>query len=415
MIDSLIERANQLIQLQRYPEAEKELKQVLSIEPTLTQAMALLAICQAEQSNLTEATRLIQQAIRQEPDNDFFLYLYALFLFKQDKTKEAEKIVGNAIAYEPHNAEYFGLVALIKIEQKEWQAALENANQGLTIDPDNLTCLNARSTSLFKLDKKEEAHLTIEKALSKDPENEVTHTNIGWGLLEKGDHKKALEHFREALKINPNFSYAKAGLVEGLKARYWFYRLFLKYAFWVSNMKGKGQWALLLGLYFGVRFLRTIAANSEGLSVVLTPIIYLYFVFAISTWIITPLSNLFLRLNVYGRYALTDEETHSSNFVAISLIAALLGGGMFLITGDFLYLMLLIFGISMMIPLASMFNPSKESSKQILIGYTGLLGLIGVGAIAQQALNNEVGILATVYIIGIVAYQWIANAMLIRS
>jgi tetratricopeptide (TPR) repeat protein len=414
MIDSLLERANQLIKLKRYQDAEKELKQALTIEPNRAQALALLSICQAEQSNVRQAVTFIQQAISQEPDNDFFLYLYAFYLLKEDKFRESEKMVRSAIAFEPHNAEYFGLLALIKINQKEWQQALDNANQGLAIDPDNLTCLNARSTAFFKLDKKDEAYSTINEALSKDPYNEVTHTNLGWGLLEKGDHKKALEHFREALKINPDFEFAKAGLVEGLKARYWFYRLFLKYAFWVGNMKGKGQWAVIIGLYFGARILNSIAENNATLAIFITPVIYLYILFAISTWIIGPLSNLFLRLNVYGRFALTDEETQSSNFVGIALIVGGIGGLLFLLTSDFLYAMLLIYGLTMMIPLASMFNPAKERSKWILVTYAVLIGLIGMGALLDQAFSYGIGILGTVYIFGILAYQWVANAMIIR-
>src|SRR5688500_1516527 len=149
MIDSLLERANQLIQLKRYQDAEKELKQVLSMEPDRAQALALLAICLSEQNNIKEAVGFIQQAISQEPDNDFFIYLHAFFLFKLEKRKEAEKHILNAIDYEPNNGEYFGLLALIKIDQKEWQEGLDSANKGLSVDPDNLTCLNARSTALF--------------------------------------------------------------------------------------------------------------------------------------------------------------------------------------------------------------------------------------------------------------------------
>lgn len=414
MIDSLLERANQLIKLKRYQDAEKELKQALTVDPNRAQALALLSICQAEQNKQKEAIEFIQQAIAKEPDNDFFLYLYSFYLFKDDKLKESEKMMRSAIAFEPHNAEYFGLLALIKINQREWQQALDNANQGLSVDPDNLTCLNARSTAFFKLDKKDEAYTTIHEALSKDPYNEVTHTNLGWGLLEKGEHKKALEHFREALKINPDFAYAKAGLVQGLKARYWFYRLFLKYAFWVGNMKGKGQWAVVIGLYFGMRILSTIAEKNPTLGLFITPIVYLYILFAISTWIIGPLSNLFLRLNVYGRFALTHEEIQSSNFVGISLAVGCIGGLLFLFTGDFVFAMMLIGGLTMMIPLASMFNPAKESSKRILIAYTILMGLIGAGAMLDLAFDYGIGILGTVYIFGILAYQFIANALIIR-
>ena len=414
MIDAKMERAHQLIQLQRYKEAEKELRDILSLDPNRAEALALFAICQAEQNNIEEADRLIKQAISKEPDNDHFLYLQALFYLRQNNLKEAEKFIRNAISFQPHGADYFGLLASIKLSQKEWQQALDAADQGLAVDPDNLMCLNSRSTALFKLDKKDLAYSSIQEALNKDPENEYTHSNIGWGLLERGDHKQALEHFREALKINPNFDYAKAGLVEGLKARYWLYRVFLKYAFWLSNLKGKAQWAVILGLYFGVKFLGYLSEHNPGLATFIHPIIYLYVAFAVSTWIIAPLSNLFLRLNIYGRYALKKEEIQASNFVGISLLIGLLGGIMYLIGHDDFYLLVLIYGVTMMIPLASMFNAENKRSKTILVAYTIALAIVGLGALILAALTGDAGALGPIYVVGVIAYQWIANALFIK-
>ncbi len=414
MIDAQLERAQQLVALQRYKDAETELRMVLSQQPENTQALALFAICLSEQGKTGEATQVIQSAIGKEPDNDYLLYLQALFYHNDNKLKEAEKFIRNAIAFDPHNADYFGLLSAINLKQKEWKQALDNANKGLEADPDNLQSLNSRSAALYKLDKKEEAYATIQEALNQDPENPHTHSNIGWGLLEAGDHKKALEHFREALKINPGYDYAKAGLVEALKARYLFYRLFLKYAFWISNFKGKAQWAIILGLYFGVKFLGKVSENNENLAVFLNPIIYLYIAFAISTWIITPLSNLFLRLNVYGRYALTDDEIKASNLVGIAFLVGASGFLAYLFAGDFLYCIIGIFGIGMMIPLSSMLTPEKKRSKNILAAYSIALAITGLAAIFTQLSSGEVTVFFPIFTFGVVAYQWIANAFLIR-
>ena len=414
MIDTLIQRAQQLVQTGRYREAEKELRNVLSQDPNRPEALAMLAICRSAQGSEDEALKIISDAIRNEPDNDYFLYLQALFFLRKSNASESEKAIRNAIAFNPANAEYFGLLANIKLAQKDWQQALKFADEGLEKDPNNLLCLNSRSTALFKLERKEAAHDTIREALSQDPHNDQTHANIGWSLLEHGDYKQALEHFREALKINPNHGYAKAGLVEALKARYWFYRMFLKYAFWLHNRKAKGQWAVIIGLYIGVRVLNGIAKTDETLGMFITPLVYLYFVFALSTWIIEPLSNLFLRLNVYGRYALTRSETQSSNFVGISLAVGLLGGVMFLITGNLTGVLTMIFGVTMMIPLASMFNPRKPGNKKMLIAYTIFLGVIGLVEILQSTQSDHDTILSSLYIFGMIAYQWIANLLTIR-
>lgn len=414
MKNHLFERASQLVELGRYQEAEKYVLDILAAEPENTQALIMLAICKSNLKQADQAISIIRQVLAKSPDDEYVLYLYALFLLEKEEYKESEKFIKSAIAFNPQNADFFGLLANINLQQKDWQYALDNANKGLAIDPENLTCLNIRSTALFKLDRKEDAYETIEEALNYDPENDSTHSNIGWGLLEKGDQKKALEHFREALKINPENSIAKAGLVEALKARYFFYRIFLKYAFWIGNLKGGLQWGVIIGFYVGSRVLRMIADKNEAFAPFINPIIFLYTLFAVSTWIIAPLSNLFLRLNVYGRYALSREEIKSSNFVGIALLIGLAGFVMLLAVDNILFFMIGMFGITMMIPLSSMFNPQKERSKKILITYTLALAAVGLLGIVQLISTGTVGVTATIYLIGIFVYGWVANAMLIR-
>ena len=414
MTDHLLERASQLVNLKRYPEAEQYLKDVLTAEPKNIHALILMALCKSELKQHGEALANIKAALAQEPTNPEVLHIYANILLKNDAYAEAEQYINSAILFDPQNADYFGLLANIKLQKKEWEAALANANNGLAIDPEHIACLNVRSTALFKLDRKQEAYETIRESLQNDPENDYTHTNIGWGLLEKGDHKKALEHFREALKINPENSSAKAGLVQGLKARYLFYRIFVKYAFWIGNMKGGLQWGIIIGFYLGARVLRYIAATNESFAPFINPIIFLYTLFAISTWVIGPLSNLFLRLNVYGRYALSPEQTRSSNFVGVALLTGIIGFMLLIIIDDPIFFMIGIFGLTMMIPLSSMFSPPKESNKRILIGYTIGLVVVAVLEMLQYLTTAEMSVLASVYLIGVFVYGWIANAMIIR-
>jgi tetratricopeptide (TPR) repeat protein len=414
MTEALIERAQQLISTNRHSEAERELRSILSQEPENIDAIVLMAICQSEQNNMAEAHRLIQSAISREPANSNFLQIEASFLLKEEKYREAEKYVRSAISFNPSDASLFGLLAYIKIDLKEWNDALASADAGLAIDPENMNCLNARTTALFKLNKKEDAYSTIQNALEHDPENDFTHANTGWGLLEKGDYKKALEHFREALRLNPHSQYAKAGLVEGLKARYWIYRIFLRYQFWIGNMKGGLQWAVILGFYFGSRLLNIISESNPSIKPFLTPIIICYTVFAISTWVISPLSNLFLRLNAYGKYALTEKEIKSSNFVGVSLVVGLVGSILYLFNPIDLFFLLAFFGLTMMIPLSSMLRPSKTKNQNILIAYTSLLALVGVCSIGLEAIGLYISLVFTLYLFGLIAYQFVANALIIK-
>jgi tetratricopeptide (TPR) repeat protein len=415
MISNTTERARLLMEQRRYKEAEKELQRNLSSDPNNTDTLCLLSICKSEDKKYEEAEKLIKIAISLDPAYPYLIYVYAKILLDQDKNREAEKNIREAIHLEPHNADYFGLLAAIYLNQKEWDKALEFANKGLEISPDNLSCLNIRSTALLKLNKKEESYTTISEALNYDPENAITHTNLGWGLLEKGEHQKALVHFKKALQINPESDFAKHGMVEALKARYFIYSLFLKYAFWIGNMKGKAQWGILLGFYVGSRVLKSIAASNPTLKPFIMPVVFLYILFAISTWIIAPLSNLFLRLNVYGRYALSRTEIITSNFVGISLVIGLTAFITYLFLPEELFFMVGIFGLSMMIPLASMLGPEGKKGRLILIGYTSALGLVGVAALVLTLMGNSSGeSLGILYLVGIMLYQWVANAVMTR-
>jgi tetratricopeptide (TPR) repeat protein len=415
MTENLVERASLLIQTKRYKEAEKHLAEVLATEPDNAEALSLLALCKSEGGQHAEAIKIMEQVVGRQPDNPQSLYLYAIMLLRNNEMRKSEKFVKEAIAFDPFNADYFALLASIKIQQKEWQEAYDTANKGLEIDAENLACLNLRSTALTKLDRHEESFETIREALNKDPRNDHTHANLGWSQLEKGNHKAALESFRAALQLNPGNEYARAGLVEALKARYLFYRLFLKYSFWMNNLKAKGQWFLIIGAYVGIRILNSVSDSNPDLAVFLKPIVYLYIAFAISTWIITPLSNLFLRLNVYGRYALDDKQLQASNFTGISFALALVGGAMFLFTGNELFLIILFFGVFMMIPLSSMLNPATPGKRAILIAYATGLAVVGLLSIGILAIGADPGSLWTVFVFGILIYQWVANAMITGS
>ncbi|GAL84366.1 hypothetical protein MYP_1594 [Sporocytophaga myxococcoides] len=414
MIFNSSERARLLIDQRRFKEAEEELKKCLSSDPNNPEVFSLLCICKWHEGKYDEAEDFIKSAISLAPANPYLLYIFSKVLLDQDKLDQAEKYIIEAISIDPLVADFFGLRASVFLQRKNWELALHYANKGLALEPDNLGCLNIRSTALLKLDRKEESYDTIHEALHYDPENPITHSNLGWGLLEKGDHKKALVHFGKALQIDPELEYAKHGLVESLKARYWIYRIFLKYAFWIGNMKSGAQWAILIGFFFGSKVLSFLADRIPALNPFILPFIILYILFAISTWIIRPITNLFLRLNVYGRYALTQTEIQTSNFVGVSVCIGLISLLAYPFFMNDLLLYTGIFGLSMMIPLSSMLNPPKKNNKRMLIIYTSILGLIGVSGLFCFASGLEVAeSLGIIYLIGIMLFQWVSNALII--
>lgn len=413
MTEYSLSKVGILIQQKKYDAAEKILRQLLAQEPTNIHYLALLAELNLQQDRIDKAESIIDDAIGLSPDTAHLYFIKSRIDIQKDKYDDAEKSIQEAITLDPYTADFFAWLANIKLARKQYEESLRMANQALSIDPEDLLALNVRSTVLLKLNKKEESFQTIEGALRQDPNNAYTHTNYGWGLLEKGDHKKALKHFKEALKNNPNYDYAQKGMMEALKAKYLIYRLFLRYAFWIGNLSAKYQWGVILGLYFGTRALNMLADSYPALEPYLLPVIILLVIFAFSTWVIRPLSNLFLRFNAYGKFLLGKQEKISSNFVAVSLTVFLTGLSLYLFIPDLRYLLVAAYGFAMMVPLGMMFTPAKFNAFMI---YTIAMAVIGLAALAAAfALSPAFTILGWTFIGGFIAFQWLANFLIIRS
>lgn len=414
MTGILLQRAEILIQQRRYIEAEKILKDVLSSDPTDLHTLVLLAETSIHLEQTEKAERLIDTAIGIDPGSGYLFYMKARISLLKNDYDEAEANFKQALELDPAEPDYYAFWASIKLLRKQYENALELADQALEIDPENILALNTRSTALLKLNNHEESFQTIEGALREDPNNAYTHANYGWNLLEQGDHKKALVHFGEALKNDPDNYHAQGGMVEALKANNLVYRLFLKYAFWIGNLTANYQWGVIIGLYAGSKLLRVIANSNESLRPFLNPLVTLLAIIAFSTWIITPVSNLFLRFNKYGKHLLDKKEIMSSNFVAASFLVFLVGMAGLLASGDDKFISIAAFGFAMMVPFGSMF--SKTKYKHALVVYTAVLGLLGIAAITVTFRTGELfNEFTTLFGFGFIAFQFVANFLGIKE
>ena len=394
-----LQRAHLLIEQSRYELAEQELRQALASNPNDPLAHALLALCLSEQKKFADANHEARTAIHLAPDRSFVHYAMARVWQGQEKHREAEASVHEAIRLDPEDADYFALLANLRFQMRRWKDALESAEKGLEIDAEHVGCTNLRAMALMKLGRREEAGTTIDAALHRDPENAVTHANQGWTLLERGEHVKAMEHFREALRLEPEMEWARQGIVEALKAHNVIYRAMLKYFFFMSRLTKQAQWGIIIGAYVISRFLRG-------------PFLWLYLIFAVMTWIAPSLFNLLLRINRFGRLALSRDEIVASNWVGLCLLA----GGAFLVAGFGLNRGLLILAavgcLGLVVAVAGTFKRTGRNRK-ILAGYTIALTVIGAAALGLALNGSEVaGTFGVLFAVGVFLFQLLANAMI---
>jgi tetratricopeptide (TPR) repeat protein len=422
-----LQRGLLLLQQSRHEQAESELRQALAQEPQDAYAHALLVLCLTAREKFDDATAEARQAIHLAPDFSFAHYAHARVLYDRNHYPEARAAIEEAIRLDSTEADYFSLLAMIHFDERRWTDALAAAEQGLQFDSEHIGCTNLRAMAMVKLGRKAEAGATIDAALARNPDDATTHANQGWTLLEKGDSRKALEHFREALRLDPENDWARRGIIEALKARNLIYAVMLKYFFWMSKLSPRAQWGIVLGGYFGSQMLGALANSQPAFAPWVLPLRILYVAFAVLTWTAYPIFNLLLRLNRFGRLALTPQQTVESNWVGASLGLALISlcGCLVQGFGSPWVMSLAVFGL-LLLPLSGLFRCATGWPRQTMMAVVVVLVLVGGSAITliwaaardgdryvETTANNAFSLLS-LFALGVLASSFLANYLATR-
>ena len=403
--------------------AEREFRLALAQDPNEFLGHAFLTLCLSGRGQHAEALSAADDAVRLSPDSDFAHAVRSRALLGLKRIKEAESSAREAVRLDPDDAEHHVLLGHIAMVRSNWPEALESADHALSLDAQNLGARNLRAMALTQLGRKVEAEATLGEALAEDPEDALAHANQGWICLHKSDPDKALEHFREALRIDPSMEWARSGIVEALKARHLIYRLMLRFFLWMGRQTVIAQWAIILGLVVGPQVLSSVALDAPHLKPLAAAVKVTVFAFIILTWISSPLFNFLLRFNRFGRLALSREQTTESSWIGGCAFLALTFTVM-----NFAHnsqserwsVLMMVFGL-LLFPLTMTFHVERGRPRLIAALATAALFCLNVPAISRVLLGpaspfpagNQAAVLHQYFIYGAVLSTWLP--MILRS
>jgi len=414
MDDHHFQRALVLYGQERYDLAEKELRQSLAAEPADPIAHALLARCLTNREEYAEATAEAKVAIQLAPDYADGHFALATVLYHQDRLAQAEDAIAEAIRLRPEDAAYYLLRGLICHNAGDWNGVLEWTERGLNAEPTHAGCTNLRAMVLVKLGRTREAGMTLRAALARDPEDALTHANQGWALLETGDPNEAMEHFREALRLDPESEWARKGIVEALKARHLLYYWMLRYFLWMERLSRKARWAVILGGLLGYSVLDNLAERHAALKPFVFPIIVLYLGFVLLTWIADPLFNLLLRTDAVGRLALSRDQLAASNYVGACIAFGIGALAIYLGTGSDAALLAALGICALVVPVDHIFKVDHGLPRIVLALYALGEVLCGGLALVLYFLGSPGYIIpATAYLVGVFALPVIVGILVL--
>lgn len=317
------QRGQLLSQQGRFEQAIGEFQLHLGQQAEDPLTHALMSLCFARMEKFNEATEHAHRAIHIAPDRSPGHYALALVMLDRNRLDEARRAIEEAIRLDPYDADYFAILASIYLQKSRWREALEAANQGLQVEPEHGTCTNLRAQAQVKLGDRAAAAQTMGEALARRPGDAYTHANQGWALLHQGQPYPAMEHFREALRLRPDLDWARAGIVEAMQARNFIYRWMLAYFLWMARLPPNVQWGLIIGFFIVQQVVIRTADKSPALAPFLWPLLYCYIGFVLMTWLASPLFNLILRIDRYGRHALFPDQVRGANVLLLCLVVTL--------------------------------------------------------------------------------------------
>lgn len=187
-------------------------KLALSAQPGLPEALNNLGNTYRKLGNIDAAERAYREALASRPGfAEAYRNLGVLSYFDRQRYDEAVECYRKAIELKPGFVDaYFGL-AIVSACLGRKQEAVEAYEQVLALKPDHAEAYNNLGMIFFEEGFNDEARACYERALDIQELAEA-HNNLGLWWSREENTIKAAEHYREALRIRPEFADAYNGL-----------------------------------------------------------------------------------------------------------------------------------------------------------------------------------------------------------
>ena len=340
-------------------DALTEIQYHLSENPNDDSGLSLRALILTGLDKADEAVESAQAAIAIDPANSWNHFVYTQVLIALGKYKRAHKAIDQALLLTPDDPDYFTCKASIFHAQENWNKTLEYAEQALSLDPEHFDATNMRALALTRLNRLDEANISLKSALQNDPDDAFTHANQGWLHLQQKETQQALDHFKEALRLDPTMEYARQGIVESLKARNLIYRYMLSYVFWMMGFAPRTRTIIIIGAWLLVNVLNSIEGMLGPFAVITGPITVVYVVFVLMTWTADSFFNLLLRFDSYGKLALNSRQIRQANWLAVCMFFAFVSLVAMIVDFQQSYVYAFLASLFMTIPVTTIFRVRK--------------------------------------------------------
>lgn len=207
-----VTRAGGLIMNERYDEALELLESALRDEPTITQALLLLATCDVHLGRRDEAKAHLDIILKEDPENIQGLIAMADILVGEGKNEDAIALCLRALSVDTNNVEAYMLIGEIYIGAENHAEALPYLEKAVELQPKLTRNRLNLAASLVGVRQYDRAETLLKDILRESPKFPRANYNLGLLCEEQGRLEEARAAYAQEVTEFPKEFQARFNL-----------------------------------------------------------------------------------------------------------------------------------------------------------------------------------------------------------
>ncbi len=187
-----------------FEKAVKNYEKVVDHDPKNHEFRMTLARLFLRLGKLDEVERVCKAALKQFPDDEVFSIILADVLSSRGRNEEALAYLKNGLEKSSKKNKTYALAGSIYFKSGDLEKARQMFEKLALISPGNPLGHHYLGTTLARLNRFNEAEISLRKALGLRPSFKKSREFLAWVLEKKGLREKALAQYNFLLKLDPD-------------------------------------------------------------------------------------------------------------------------------------------------------------------------------------------------------------------
>lgn len=207
-----VQKAGELITREGYEEAVRILESVLREEPSIPQALLLVATCYSELGRKEEAKVQYDVMLKDDPNSIQALIGMANLLMEEGRKEDVIALCKQALSVDERNTQAYALIGEIYMSQNDHGLALPYLEKAVEIQP-KLTQNSLNLAACYiGLKRYGEAEPVLKNVLADYPKFPLAYFHLGLLYEETGRLKDSLEAYQQEVSLYPDHYRARFNL-----------------------------------------------------------------------------------------------------------------------------------------------------------------------------------------------------------